>query len=656
MKNRVRYIYHAGLTLLFILFLSIINAQTNTVVSDTNDTVAHVSKTQKHSSDTTTITDSLSVKYYLGTTDSLREGKLHFIDTTITFFHQYDPLKKNYNMYATLSNIGMASKNRLFTPAKYDGFLMHNLSFLPYLFINKNVKYYKLYVPYTQLWYIMGPKKEQNLEVTFTRQIYKGFIFGMDLLMFNSPGLYLNSKTDDKSVYFTGQYFTHNKRYGIIANYLHNKLILLENGGITNDSIFENNLETDRRVIPVNLSTAKNMIKEAGFFIEQYFNLLKPENQTDSSKRKIDAGHISYTIKYQRNNMIYSDSKPLSEFYSQYSPPLDSSSTFDSTCQILFRNRFKWSSLGYNEDKLSRFFHLYFGIDYDYIENTLPYDSTKVIYNQFITFAGININILKSSYLEAKGEIVAGGYNSGDFELNAKLTQYLGNEFQNIGILKFGLQLINRMPAWYFSKFQSNRFRWNIDLKKENYLIFNAAYQYNNLEAGIHFYTVTNYVYFNDTVFPTQLSKTESVMQVFTKGKLKFRKFGIDGKLVYQATSLSSVFHLPTFTATTNLFFKTPAFHNAAIFQTGFQLSYYTNYFADSYMPELRTFYLQNKKKIGNYVQADAYLTLKIKRARIFVKANNFTGYFEGFKYYNSPNYPAMDPGFYFGVAWKFYN
>ncbi len=645
---------HVILAIVFSTIMHVLSAQTDTI--PVTDSAYIVSGNIEKQDTATEIADTTSVKYYIGTTDSLRLQKLHYIDTTVTSFHLYDPLTRNYGMYATLSNIGTAHKNRLFDPGIYTGFLMHNTVYEHYMLWNEKVKYYEPKIPFTEIWYVMGPKKEQNLEVTFTREIYKGFVFGMDILMFNSPGAYQNNKTDDKSIYLTGQYFTKNKRYGIIANYLHNKLILNENGGVKYDSVFEKNLETDRRVVPVNLTTAQNLVKEAGFYVEQYFNLLKPGHKTDSAKRKVDAGHISYALQFQRNQMIYTDNQPVSEFYNIYAPPLDSVKTYDSTCQILLRNRFKWSSLGYNDDKLSKVFSIGFGADYDHIEHTLPYDSAKNIYNQLAPFGEININILKSAFLEAKGNIVLGGYNGGDFSLKGKLTQYLGTSYRNAGKLKLGLEISSRTPAWYFAEYNSNRFRWSLDLKKESYLIINGSYSIKGVEAGVHFYTVSNYTFLNDTVFPEQIENPETVMQIFAKGKVRLKKFGIDGKAVYQSTSRANVIKLPAFTATLNLFYKTQAFHNAALFQGGLQLTYFTSYYADAYMPELRLFHTQSLKQIGNYLYADAYLTLKIKRARLFFKARNFTGYFEGYRYFSSPHYPAMDPGFYFGVSWKFFD
>ena len=96
-------------------------------------------------------------------------------------------------------------------------------------------------------------EKEQNFYLVFSRELFRGFSIGIDLGIVQSPGAYQNSKSDNNKVFFTAQYFTRNKRYGIIANYLRNKIEVEENGGITNDSTFEYNLESDRAIIPVNL-------------------------------------------------------------------------------------------------------------------------------------------------------------------------------------------------------------------------------------------------------------------------------------------------------------------------------------------------------------------------------------------------------------------
>ncbi len=279
----------------------------------------------------------------------------------------------------------------------------------------------------------MGSNKEQNLNVKLNREIIRNFSIGFEFDLNNSPGPYKRSRSNDTRVFFTGQYYTSNKRYGIIANYRNSRIRVEENGGIVNDSIFEENREIDRRIIDVELNEASQNLIISGFYIEQYFNLLKPQHKNDSVKRKVDAGHISYSLNYTRNQLIYEDGDPLSDFYHQFAPALDSTYTFDSVYQAKFTNRFMWSSLGYNEDEISKVFYLYFGADYDFITQTLAYDSVKTTYNQIKPFGGVSLNLFRSMYLKAYGELLLSEFSGGDYKIKAEIKQHLGTIDKNIG-------------------------------------------------------------------------------------------------------------------------------------------------------------------------------------------------------------------------------
>jgi hypothetical protein len=599
--------------------------------------------------------DSMRVTYFLGTLDSLKMKKFHPIDTSILRYHQYDPLEYGNLYYSTLSNVGAAAKNFVYHPRFTPSYDMDSPVFSKYMYYNSGVKYYRQLIPYTDIHYIMGPKKEQDLYLTFSRELYKGLSIGIDFNIFYSPGEYKNSKTNNNRLFMTGQYYTPNKRYGVIVNYLRDKILVQENGGIMYDSIFEQNIESDRAVIPVNLENDQNMIIQSGFYVEQYFNLLKPRSAADTNRRKIDAGNISYAFHYQRNQKEYTG-KPLENYYKPYAPPIDSTSTFDSLYQMRIRNTVKWSNAGYSNAALSDIFTLSFGVHYDYLEQTLPYDSVKSFMNQVIPFGSISLKLFKSSFLSVYAQLIMGDYNGGDFAINANLKQFLGTESRNFGQLNFTLDMISQMPSWFYSEYQSNRFRWKNDLEKEGILHIKGSYFYKFFEAGINFTTYSNYTYLNDSVQPEQLKTTATIFQVFAQGNIPIKKFGIDTRLVYQVPSQASVFRMPLFLGIANIYFRSPIFKKAATLQTGFEFHYFTEYYADAYMPELRAFYIQNEKKIGNYIYADVYITLEVKRARLFAKYSHVNSYLGDYRYYLAPHYPARDARFYFGVAWRFHN
>ncbi len=599
--------------------------------------------------------DSNLVYYFAGTLENFKEQRFTEPDTLLTYFHQYDPARHHNRMYATLDNIGLAGYNRVFTLDKRRDFIWMPDNFKYYLFHNNNVEYPIQQNPFTELFYVMGPQKEQNLQVKFSRKISQRLTVGMKLRLIHSPGAYSRSFADNRNFYGTAQYYTANYRYGIIANYLFNNNRMQENGGLLYDSIFEQHLEVDPKVIPMRLKEAENKLRTSSFYVEQYFNLLKPDSKKKIT-RKLDAGSIIYALQYEKNYQIYSDKPVDSLFYKAFPVIFDTLSTYDSIYTLRIKNRIQWSNLGYNEDELSKHFRLHFGIKYNYIKQQYPYDSVARTFYETSPFGGLAINVFNASKLKVNGQFTVGGYNNGDFEIHGTLSQYIGSEKKNFGELVLRMDLLNKMPDYYFSYFRSNRFNWQLSLKKERTLILGGEYHYKDIKIGAKLQTLNNYTYLNTLVHPEQHLTTGSIFQFYTNGTIMYKKVGINFRLVYQKTSMPKIIRLPEFSGMADLFFRGWVFKHAGRLQSGLQFYYFTSYYANAYMPELRSFYLQDKQKIGNYLFADVYASLKVKTFRIFFKYTNLLTFLHQYRYYSTPSYPAGFPGFYMGVCWRFHN
>jgi hypothetical protein len=183
-----------------------------------------------------------------------------------------------------------------------------------------------------------------------------------------------------------------------------------------------------------------------------------------------------------------------------------------------------------------------------------------------------------------------------------------------------------------------------------------GEYLFKDLVAGAKFTTFGNYTYLGENIKPQQTSVAGTLLQLYLKGTWMIKKWGINGKIVYQSTSQPEVIRTPAFSGHLNLFFKSPLFKNAATIQTGFQLYYFNEFYADGYNPALRVFHIQNDKSIGNYVFADVYVTLLVKTARLFLKYAHFNSLLGNYNYYLAPHYPDRDARFYFGINWRFHN
>ncbi len=642
----------------------------DSIMSEQADSISMVRR--KPSSTTgpgrpTVAVDSMRVDYYIRHFDSLYLGRLHTHDTSQIHTVDFDALSKGMHNYNTLSNTGLAHQKQILEIPFFNGFDLQHHSYRSYIRTDKDIRYLNPHQPFSDIYYTMGSKKEQQLNVSFARALAPRFYVGAEFYLVASPGPYRRSKSDNKGVYFTQRYHSANHRYGISAYYNYNRLFMQESGGIINDSIFENNIETDRRVIPVHLTNtenAENEVKHSGFGIEQYFNLSRPQQRlTDSMPgiRRIQIGRLTHRMYYARNQMRYTDENPQVSYYKLFGSPMDTLATNDSVYQDVIRNSVQWNNLAYKRSTEEIPFYLYGGIEHVHITHrtySILIDSMPTLkrsYSQLIPFAGIQIGLFRSSYLDGKIRYITGDHSAGDLELDAGWKQYLGTTGRNIGQLFFRLRILNQTPSWFYQKYQSNYFSWENQFENSRYVSFTGGYQYQGVKLGGNLHILDRHIYLDRTARPKQTSGTIRQVHLFADFHLSPGKFDIQGSMNYQNSDNDTIIRLPELTAKLKITFTQDLFKRAATIQPGFSIHYNTPYFANAYMPALRAFYLQDNKEIGGYPYLDVFFGLKVKRANLFVKYTNLYGLAGDYTYYTVPGYPLRDPHFYFGVSWRFY-
>ena len=601
--------------------------------------------------------DSTEVSYFYSDFEKLGALKLHPNDTAITGFENYNQLYKYDRFYATLGNFGTSSRSLSPYPfLRENGFDYGLHSMDPYLYQNDSIKYYRVYKTFSEISYTQGALKEQNLHAVFSRNIYRSFNLGFDFRTMNSPGAYLRQRTNHINFVLTSQYFTKNKRYGVIANYTYNRIKNFENGGIKHESIFENNEETNRMVIPVNLSAAQNNIRENGFFMKHYFNLSRhPRNEKDTTlgtRKRLELGRLTYSFQYNRQSQTYIDTPADSGFYP--SAMIDTLKTYDSVLVTKIINEVVWSNPTFNPKNKLRVIQLEAGIRSQYIEVLLH--GTKNYFNQFIPHAELDFTPFPSLRLEAKGDYVLGSYNEGDKSLRAKLISILGTKEKNGGIITITANYIYQKPGWFYEHYHGNNYKWDTAWQKQGIIAAGFSYQLKFLEAGVDISRVSNFVYLDTAGNPQQFQGGFGHMLLYLNTNLDIWRFKIKSQLAYQTVQGTSVLRLPAFIGNVTLYFTQSLFNGAATLQPGLNFFYNTPYFADNYNPATRSFYLQDRHEIGNYLYMDFFINLKIQRARIFVTYSHLNASFMYRDYYTTPSYPMQDGAFKFGVAWRFHD
>lgn len=625
-------------------------------------------------------TDSSMVRYFYDNIENQQLGDILVWDTTTlgsTFFDAADP---QFESFHTLSNSGHAHKNLEFSFPTNIGFNSSLTSFDRYLKSKDDIIYPILYQPFTCLNYMMGSKKEQHFNATFSREMaprfYLTFYFNID----DVPSLYKRSFAQNINFWINFRWNTRNQRYGVNGYYFTNKIFNYESGGLKDDMVFTNNIEPDKSLLEVNLNNATNLIKTDGFGISQYFVLTRNNTLPKQSKniandticgddttrqapkiREIGLGRINYTFDYQRNRYIYEDAFPTSEFYLHFDTLLNNSKTLDSLSFHTIKNAISWNSLGYEKYSNDIPFYLTFGAEHNYTvhKGYTDYITGEQIMEQDFSNvrakAGIVINLFKSTRITGNGEIIFAGYHAGDFNVEAQWKQFLGTYKRNIGTLNFDFDLARKSPDWFETHYYSNNFRWDNDFGASSHLMLKGSYEYKWFDVGVRNRTIGNYIYFAEDAKPAQYSGTLNVMSLFAKFDFKFKVFEVSGIMSMQKANNENVVHLPMFYGKVKLGWNITLVRNVSLVQPCIVLNYFTEYYADAYMPALRTYHLQNEVKIGNYPFVDIFMTFKLHKAYIYFGMTNVYSLAQDNRYFSTPHYPARDYKFLMGVNWRLY-
>jgi len=192
-------------------------------------------------------------------------------DTSITNFHNQSNFYKNHNFFAGLGNTGLPERNLIF-PVKYQNNQISPLSYLDhYFFSYKSADYYKAITPFSDVFFTMGPKRQQILNALFTRNLGKQINLMANYAIIFSPGIYKFQKSNNNHVIINSNFRSRNNRYLVIADYFYNRMVFQQNGGIKYDTAFtENSIGHD--VMEVNLKEAESKMKESGLYIRQFFS------------------------------------------------------------------------------------------------------------------------------------------------------------------------------------------------------------------------------------------------------------------------------------------------------------------------------------------------------------------------------------------------
>lgn len=573
---------------------------------------------------------------------NFRSFKHQKIDTSINRIQNYSP-------YNTNGSYGLPSSPLTFSyETKKLGFNFYQAPYQNDVFNQHHILYYQTKGPFASLTGIAGSKQEQNFDFLFSNTLKNKLNITLGFKRYGSLGFYKRQQTFTNNFYTTSHYKSKSNRVGYYAFFLFNKNKHLENGGLTSDTVFKENININKQLLVLNLSAAKRELRQTMVNFNPWFRLNKKE---DSST--VFSHYINYEIEYRGNYSKYlDDGISTDNYYNVFY--FDTLKTNDSSHWRNFSN-----AVNYVLDIKPIHSKLQVGFRNE-INQTYQHGFDSVIKNNSLQ-AGFYIND-KSYNGFIKASYIVNGGNATDYqiEINNEIIKKLvirDKSFPYKLLINFSRE--QRHPDYIYNRSISNHYQWKnnfVPIEKIQSTIGVSSLD-NRFGFGVISQNIKNQIYLNELVSPEQTSSTIQNMTAFIyKDFLIAKHLGINVKYNYQSSSYQAITSLPTHIFNSALFYQGALFKNALQLQVGFNATYFSEFNGMAYSPALNMYYVQTQKTVGNYPYVDFFINARIKPVRFFIKIDHVNQGFFGSNYSLTPNYIQNDRAFKFGLNWLFFD
>ncbi|MDQ3108361.1 MAG: putative porin [Bacteroidota bacterium] len=594
-----------------------------------------------------------STKFFTFTEDNFAYGKFSIFSTQLT--NQLDNFQNYRERHPNTGNAGAPQKDLFIPKLSTETFRSRPGSFNYFGYGKENRKFYDSEKPYTKIQLVLGQKEELNVGVTHAHPFGKNCNVALGFDRVRSAGFYQRQNTNNTSVNLNGWYRAPGKRYALLADVYWTTIKVAENGGIVNDSDFQFATQLDRRIVQVNLSAAENRQRTRGAWVKQYWSFgaiadtISDINDSLNYRTKIyPSWAIVHTIGISDEKYVYYDRNPRAGFYANVLR--DTLVTDDSTYTWKVENglwleRFQLHDQGKTRKVFGRI-----GVRHEsgeYFNDTIYKPFSNFLVDGNLDFA--RLNFMPDANL--KGWVVLNGYNKGDYFVHAHVVKRA----------RYGIAAEQKRqhPDFIYSHYSGNHFAWINDFfpSTQTDISATALKFFGNsslvaMTAGFHNYAKP--VYFDENYLPAQLPGSVNAFSGRIYVSLGTKSLKSKTDFSWNKLPANSPIRLPEFVVRESVYGNFRLFKKALLLQAGVDATWLSAFYGDAYNPNISQFYIQNLKEIGNYVFIDAWVSIKIKPVRIFVKADHVNAGLFGRNYYLIPGYPQNDFALKFGLSWVF--
>lgn len=575
-------------------------------------------------------------------------------DTTFAIERSY--IVTQYNKQdnfgkAPSANIGSGFQNLVYgkNPEQNLSLLPENKSF--YIKGENDINYYDVKTPTTTFFYNNAMRNGGQLQTTYTQNVGKNFNFAIEYMGLRSQGLYRNSLASSNNTIFSGHYTSTNGKYEAYAHYIHQNVNNQENGGIADLNVFlsGDSRFSNRQNLETNLSGVESKYSYRRYYFSQEFAPFDPAKYPFK---------LRHTIYHQGNKYYFSETAANTQFFDSESIdgfPLGSkkfSNNLSNTFSLV------WDNDKFKLDAGFRHQYLTFGNKNAYANLNIP----GYFKEQRIGAVGnLQIRLLDKIQLRSFLEISKGS-QFGDY---VRTTNQLVFEPVKDYLVEGRINFQSAYPSFNYLVNSSQYVDYNYYLQNPNNEIVTQIggtlrlAKWFDTRLFVDFFKIDNYTFFNSSSLPEQSSSSLNISQIGGESTLKYRKFNLNGKVMFQrALNNQDLLPMPDFIGRINLYYETKAFKKAADLQAGIKVYYFSKFASREYSPIINEYILPgaNPQSIGGQLIADVYINMRVKRMFFYVEAQHLNDTFMQNKSFTSPNYPIYDFRLNLGVVWYLFH
>lgn len=586
-----------------------------------------------------------------------------YVDTTLSQmkYHKLNYLRKDDFELVPFHNQGQTF-NRL-------GYTFDQVNLYPEFgarakhynyYSTRDIQYYRVATPTTELMYRSGLEQGQVLDALFTANTSKRLNFSIAYKGLRSLGKYRTSLSSHGNMRLTTNYQTANNAYNLRAHVVAQDLTNDENGGLTAESIinFESDDSnfSDRARLTTNFNDAENLLRGNRYYFEQDYKIWQKKDSLDKTKSYLKVGTI---LNYERKHYDFRQTNAFSDFGDSFNATINDTSENTALISQAFIALKAPVVLGELKFKAEYY-------DFEHGYNSVAIINDQTIPNRLtgntIALGGTWKTRLKKFNIKADISSIISGDLTGNF-----LSAEASFKQDSLFIVKARFINNNRAPNFNFLLNQSNYLAYNWQNNFRNEITRSLIFDFKSerlLNASAQITQLDNYAYFSDTTavntqpLPLQASETINYLKIKIGKDLKIGKIGFDNTIMYQKVANgSSIFRVPEFVTRSSLYFADHLFKGDPLYlETGVTLKYFTKFYANAYNPVLSEFHLQNEREIGGYPVLDFFVNAQIQRTRLYFKLEHFNaGLGSTNDHYAAPLYPYRDFVFRFGLVWNFF-